>query len=1543
MIYQQIQSIYTHLTFFSTQGKKLVEICYLCLLLAKFKKLRKAVTIILLLTWLIAGILGLSAQESHNVPSSGNQSVHTCNAWIYDSGGANGSYTSYSDGYLVIYPASGGDVVSITSGSYYTESGYDYLKIYNGVGTNGTLLVTLSGNGTLGNSIASSDPTGALTICFQSDGSVNYSGFALRVQCVTPVVMSSTQLTGCSYVWMDPGGMGNYANNQDVTQTFCSDNGDHVQVNFSSFSLSSGDYLRIYDGNSTASALIGSYTGTTLPPEITSSGSCLTFKFTSNNSGVNSGWVGIISCSSCPAGSNPVGTGQGSPCAFENIHPFCTDQGQYTYYSGTTGTAADFFGTGDVGCLGSTPAPAWYYMRIQDPGNMTIYIQQYSLSSGSGIDVDFACWGPFSASTTSNFIDSLCCGLYNLHTDDHPNNTSYSANYPYGNLVDCSFDARTYEYCHINGAQVGEYYLLLITNYSQLPGVITFSSTSGSTATTDCSIMAEVSNTGPYCVGDSAQLICNNPQIGATYSWVGPNGWTSSEVNPVIFPVTVDMDGNTYGLVKSMDGTSSDTAYTTIRVMTLNTVITVSPSDTVCSGQQVTLSTACDIVSSEPVTGVCSNSWSPGGQQAGTVTVTPTVTTTYVLQQTFGNCVGRDSVTIEIRDPSTEINASDTVICLGDTVTLSAHCAAGSSCTYQWIPGNQTSATVQLSPTTTTPYILRQTIDGCLATDTVNIRVNMPDVNTDTVYRTVPRDSLPYVFSGQTYADTGTYAVHLTNVHGCDSSITFVLQLLDSIFVNLDSVVCPESFPFQWNGITFNGDSVVTLALTAHDGADSIVQLSVSHYPNPIRSLAMTDELCAGDTLSVSIGVSQSSNLVFTANAAIQSGSQKIFIPDGISCAPYGTLYRSIALFNQFVPGSTMSSVNDILYVRLKMEHSALEDLKLSIVCPNGNRSKLIADYDNITSSWGNVANNYFRTCLGLANRLTDVVTCDSTQNPIGEPWNYIWSNNTNHNYQYAAGTYGYCYEAVNLQSYANPYWDFNSTWQQYYDSYTTHKSVKPSDPVNMTQIYHPYQSFNNLIGCPLNGQWYIEVQDLLEEDNGYLTEWELALAPSLLQTLTPAVVSTQLIGPWVTALSDSTYIITPPADLLNDTTVVYRFVLHSDAGCTYDTTAVVTVHPVKMVALDTTICDTELPLSWEGQTFLTAGERTLDLQTAHGCDSTVTLRLLVTPSSYFTDTVFTCDTYTWQNGVTYTSSTNEPTVTLTNAVGCDSVVRLLLVVYNSVETVDEVFACDSVVWIDGNTYYESTNEPVHVIEMETGCDSIVTLHLTLGHSAATDTTAEACGIFSWYEHKNILASCDNLTHVFSTPEGCDSIVTLHLTIFPIPEACFNFFTLGDNYEVETPLHFEECVPGMVDYHWNLGNDDIMEEPAFDYVYNTAGSYWVTLQIVDENGCAAEKSRIVVIKNPEMQIYIPSSFTPNRDGLNEVFKPTGMYITDDHYLFMIYDRWGEVVFMTTNPQQGWDGTYKGTLVPNNSVMTYTLRCVSDMGMVRRKGAVVVTY
>jgi gliding motility-associated-like protein len=1496
----------------------------------------------MLLVWLIIGQTGiLYAQDSYNVPASGNQTVTTCDAWIYDPGGANGNYSNNSDGYLVIYPNSANVKISIVSGSYNTESNCDKITIFSGVGTNGQQLAQWSGSGNVGNVISSTAANGALTIKFSSDYSIVKSGFALQVRCMETVTMSNTPLSGCGYVLLDPGGTSNYSNNQNVTQTICSPNGEKLQVLFRSFSLSNGDSLYVHDGGSTSGPLLGAFTGSTVPSQMVSTDSCVTFHFISNATGTSSGWQAVVGCAVC----HEASTAPGSPCAFDNIHPFCTDQGQYTYYSGTSGDADGFFGSSDVACLSSTPAPVWYYMRVEQPGDLTIHIQQHHVNIPSwGIDVDFACWGPFVANTAADFIDNLCCGMYDLHKDDHPNNTSSTAHYPYGNLVDCSYDSAPTENCHITNAQTGQYYLLLITNYSELPGVITFNSTSNSTATTDCSIMAEVSNDGPYCVGDTIRLYCNNPQAGATYSWTGPNGWSSTSVNPIIYPATMAMDGDSYQLVKTYNGVSSNPVTTTVNVVSLDPSITAYPSNVVCVGDQVTLTAECNVISNAMLTGTCSNLWIPGDSDASTLTFTSTQPITYVLKQSYGHCVGYDTVSIEVLTPVTQIHASDTVICQGDTVTLSADCPDETAiCAFQWTPGLMGTPAVQVTPNTTTSYVLQQTIDGCQAYDTVQIRVNHPSVNNDTIFRVITMDSLPYTFSGNTFGNVGTFDIHLTNAQDCDSLVTLVLSFPDTIRTSVDSVVCPDQFPLVWNGVTFHQDSSAFAYYTAQNGADSVVQMTVRHYPTPIQTVNVVADACAGDTLTVSIGTSSGSDVIISANAAVQSGSQKIFIPDGISCAPYGTFYRSIANFNQFLPGAVMTNVNDILYVRLKMEHSAMEDLKLSVVCPNGSRSKLVADYNNLTESWGNIPNNYFRTCFGLANRLTDNITCDSTQNPMGEPWNYIWSDNTNHNYQYAAGTYGYCYESVNLQSYANPYWDFNSPEQMYYDSYTTHKSVKPSNLSNMSQIYHPYQNFSSLIGCPLNGQWYIEIQDMLEQDNGYLTEWELALAPSLLQTVAPLVVSKQLIGPWVTRLTDSTFTITPPYDLSADTTASYQFVMQTDVGCLYDTTIQVTFHRNYALSLDTTVCDVELPFTWEGHTFTSDTNEVLNLQSAYGCDSLITLQVHVNPTYQFVDTVDTCDMYTWRDGVTYTESTDAPTITYTSESGCDSIVKLHLTIYHTIETVDVVSECDSFTWVNGITYYESTMDPVYVFARESGCDSTVRLHLTIGHSKQADTTVTACGKYTWYEHWEIQNSCDDLTHVFHKPDGCDSTVTLHLTILPLPEVCFDYYTLGDNYELGAILHFEECTPNMTNYHWDMGNSVTFEETAFDYMYEHSGTYKVTLMVTDENGCQNTHQRTVEIKEPEMQIFIPSSFTPNQDGLNEVLKPIGLHITDDHYLFVIYDRWGEVVFKTTNPEEGWDGKYKGSIVPNGSVMTYTLRCASEKGLERRKGMVVVVY
>lgn len=66
---------------------------------------------------------------------------------------------------------------------------------------------------------------------------------------------------------------------------------------------------------------------------------------------------------------------------------------------------------------------------------------------------------------------------------------------------------------------------------------------------------------------------------------------------------------------------------------------------------------------------------------------------------------------------------------------------------------------------------------------------------------------------------------------------------------------------------------------------------------------------------------------------------------------------------------------------------------------------------------------------------------------------------------------------------------------------------------------------------------------------------------------------------------------------------------------------------------------------------------------------------------------------------------------------------------------------------------------------------------------------------------------------------------------------------------------------------------------------------------------------------PELRFFIPNAFSPNHNGRNDIFKPMGKYFKPDRYLFQIYNRWGELIFETTDPEQGWDGTFKGVESP----------------------------
>ena len=129
---------------------------------------------------------------SYNMPTSGNHTITTCAMVIYDDGGPTGDYSNSCDSYLTINPATPGNLISI-HGTSTTESNYDYLYIYDGAGTGGTLLGTYNGSGLTVPELTST--TGPLTIYFHSDPSVPYAGFELTVTCISNTCPAPTNLT----------------------------------------------------------------------------------------------------------------------------------------------------------------------------------------------------------------------------------------------------------------------------------------------------------------------------------------------------------------------------------------------------------------------------------------------------------------------------------------------------------------------------------------------------------------------------------------------------------------------------------------------------------------------------------------------------------------------------------------------------------------------------------------------------------------------------------------------------------------------------------------------------------------------------------------------------------------------------------------------------------------------------------------------------------------------------------------------------------------------------------------------------------------------------------------------------------------------------------------------------------------------------------------------------------------------------------------------------------------------------------------------------
>lgn len=330
--------------------------------------------------------------------------------------------------------------------------------------------------------------------------------------------------------------------------------------------------------------------------------------------------------------------------------------------------------------------------------------------------------------------------------------------------------------------------------------------------------------------------------------------------------------------------------------------------------------------------------------------------------------------------------------------------------------------------------------------------------------------------------------------------------------------------------------------------------------------------------------------------------------------------------------------------------------------------------------------------------------------------------------------------------------------------------------------------------------------------------------------------------------------------------------------------------------------------------------------------------------------------TYLWNNNSTdsiltaYNSGTYHVIVSNGNCTGTDTM-NLIVVPYPVVNLGNDTLICsgDSITldaginpgnisWNDnstGQTLDVGSTGTYWVSIDNQGCADSDSIDITIsqGPNPTLSPTYTFCegdsieldpGSFASYEwntgsiSQQIYVS-ENGTNSYDVQvwdsDGCTDSVSTEVTMveMPLPKiiASNDTICLGNTLILNAS--------GGENYFWNTGEIG----PDYEFQPTQSATFQVTVSN-SENGvnCQADTSVFVFVKDCNT-LYVPNAFTPNGDGLNDYFLPIGEFNLDS-YEFMVFDRWGTLIFSTTKVNHGWDGKFKGEIL-ENGVYSYLVR------------------
>lgn len=225
-------------------------------------------------------------------------------------------------------------------------------------------------------------------------------------------------------------------------------------------------------------------------------------------------------------------------------------------------------------------------------------------------------------------------------------------------------------------------------------------------------------------------------------------------------------------------------------------------------------------------------------------------------------------------------------------------------------------------------------------------------------------------------------------------------------------------------------------------------------------------------------------------------------------------------------------------------------------------------------------------------------------------------------------------------------------------------------------------------------------------------------------------------------------------------------------------------------------------------------------------------------------------------------------------------------------------------------------------------------LPFCLTTAAYTDLTLSS---INWVLNGNLIANSLNLNNYCLKNEGitklelnvtsnagCSNKMERSFIVYPKPLADFKFLPDAPSFLVPSVQIIDNSSSNVISWNWTVKDTNgiyTYNTPNFTYNFNEIGNYYLNLSVISDKGCKNEITKVISIEN-EGDLYIPNAFTPNDDGMNDVFKAKGVGITK--FEMQIFDRWGHLVFESNDIELGWNGRFKnqGELLVKQAVYTY---------------------